>query len=102
MNNRRTSLHIIIAKQGACDTWMGSPEFDIQAKHHRYTLYQSYSLTADVDNSTRQCGSKLKVGVGNQDAILVDVVTNLTAKRYAQNITTKDQVSFWTPKLELL
>ena len=42
----------------------------------------------------RQCGSKLKVSVGNQDAILVDVATNLTAKKYAQNITTKDQVSF--------
>lgn len=84
MNNQRTSLHIIIAKQGAHDT---SPEFDIQAKHHICVV------TADIDNSTRQCGSKLKVNIGNQDTILVDVVTNLTAKRYAQNITTKDQVS---------
>ncbi len=49
----------------------------------------------DVDNSTRQCGSKLKVSVGIQDIILVDVA-NLTVKKYSQNVTIKDQVSFRT------
>ena len=73
---------------------MGSPGFDIQAKHHNYIHCINLTFSADVDNSMRQCGSKLKVSVGNQDAILVDVATNLTAKKYAQNVITKDQVSF--------
>ena len=36
--------------------------------------------------------SKLKVSIGNQNAVQVDVATDLTAKQYSQTITEKDQV----------
>lgn len=48
---------------------------------------------ADIDSySTRQCVSKLKVSIGNQNVILVDVATDLTTKQYSQTVTEKDQV----------
>ena len=37
----------------------------------------------------------MKVCVGNQDVIVIDMATsNMTAKQYSQNITAKDQVRF--------
>ena len=48
---------------------------------------------ADIDSYlTRQCVRKLKVSIGNQNVILVDVATDLTTKQYSQTVTVKDQV----------
>ena len=59
----------------------------------RINLHNSHYNIGD-DNSTRQCNSQLKIDVGNQDVILVDVANDITAKQYSQNITTKAHASF--------